>query len=285
MNQDSKNFSDVSEAIYHAGSVPEAIRNQINILKNNNTFEANILANKVELYYNYIINRALLNNLRSHFDNLYNEIDTNFPEVLFRLEGRRKSWISAYKKLLTTTTSVDDILKDISAFRLIVFADSNSIQLCYNLAKHIIDYSVDQGYIPCIADKPKDTDKFDPKKHPDVIVPTQSCLPKELQLYVKDYIMYPKEKGYQSLHIIFSDKDGNHFEIQIRDINMHILAEYGSANHRDYKNKYPDIHLDRSKINIPGYRNIITPDGKSQTLDFVGLEHALEIFHRQKTHA
>jgi len=53
----------------------------------------------------------------------------------------------------------------------------------------------------------------------------------------KDYIQYPKPNGYQSLHFTAtaSKEPQFPFEIQIRSMVMHHVAEYGLAAHFDYK--------------------------------------------------
>ena len=51
----------------------------------------------------------------------------------------------------------------------------------------------------------------------------------------KDYIKYPKPNGYQSLHYTATCGHNRPFEIQIRSIEMHHVAEYGVAAHCDYK--------------------------------------------------
>lgn len=54
----------------------------------------------------------------------------------------------------------------------------------------------------------------------------------------KNYIIKPKDNGYQSLHmIILTLLKGQNVEVQIRTSNMHNLAENGTANHTDYKQK------------------------------------------------
>jgi len=56
-------------------------------------------------------------------------------------------------------------------------------------------------------------------------------IPKEFD----DYIANPKENGYQSLHTVIIDSDGNRIEVQIRTQQMHDFAELGVAAHWSYK--------------------------------------------------
>jgi GTP pyrophosphokinase len=56
-------------------------------------------------------------------------------------------------------------------------------------------------------------------------------IPKEFD----DYIANPKENGYQSLHTVILDKQGNRIEVQIRTQEMHDYAELGVAAHWSYK--------------------------------------------------
>jgi len=51
----------------------------------------------------------------------------------------------------------------------------------------------------------------------------------------KDYISFPKPNGYQSLHIDVYDQSGIGFDVQIRTMEMDVVAERGVAAHWAYK--------------------------------------------------
>ena len=64
-----------------------------------------------------------------------------------------------------------------------------------------------------------------------IVHSTWQYIPKEFD----DYIANPKENGYQSLHTVILDPQGNRIEVQIRTREMHDFAEMGVAAHWSYK--------------------------------------------------
>jgi GTP diphosphokinase / guanosine-3',5'-bis(diphosphate) 3'-diphosphatase len=55
---------------------------------------------------------------------------------------------------------------------------------------------------------------------------------------LKDYIVHPKENGYQSIHnTVFFPDHKSEFEFQIRTVDMDTYAEFGVATHWAYKEK------------------------------------------------
>ncbi|WP_233418823.1 HD domain-containing protein [Rickettsia tamurae] len=63
-----------------------------------------------------------------------------------------------------------------------------------------------------------------------------------------DYIRYPKNNGYQSIHLVISggSNKGN-IELQIRSTTMHRQTQYGSAHHTYKANKY---YVSRTNNNV-----------------------------------
>ena len=61
----------------------------------------------------------------------------------------------------------------------------------------------------------------------------------------KDYIAIPKENGYQSLHTVLFGPKGLYIEVQIRNYEMHVMAEAGIAAHWLYKSS--DNYVNRAQ--------------------------------------
>ena len=108
----------------------------------------------------------------------------------------------------------------------------------------------------CEADKIPAEVKLTPNI--DIIIPEVSIISPIYQTGVKDYVISPKGNGYQSLHTVFRARNSSFVEIQVRTEQMHLNAEYHSADHVLYKvDKYGErLHskIDFSKINMPGFR-------------------------------
>ena len=124
-----------------------------------------------------------------------------------------------------------------------------------------------------------DTSVFNKEKYSGIIVPQSSLLNEGFEIFVKDYVRYPKWNAYQSLHSVVRKPNGLTFELQIRTYAMDLLAEYGTGEHRVYKNKryaeIDDFEIDYSRISIPGFT--VLSDGSIN--DIVGLRKSVDPFN------
>lgn len=273
-------------ALYGATSIPDALEHYIELLTKSGTFKNLAHAKALQKYHDEIINRKYLSRLRSSFNEIYSLIDKNYPNLRFLIEGRRKSFISTDEKiikLLEEKRSLD-LLRDTNGFRILLFGEESEelICKCYSIMDEIIRHLIEKGCTLCEAEPVKDTEDFHPEEHSSVILPKKSGIPEVFKYGIKDYILTPKENGYQSIHAIFRSSTGECFEIQIRTFAMHLYAESGKASHTVYKTKkYKKniLNYEKELINIPGYG--ISEDGK--LYDFIGLEKSLQILQRQKT--
>lgn len=272
-------------ALYGATSIPDALERYIESLKSTGNFKNLAHAKALEKYHDEIVNKKYLSRLRINFNEIYSLIDKNYPNLRFLIEGRRKSFISTDEKiikLLEEKRSLD-LLRDTNGFRILLFGEESEklINNCYSIMDEIIRHLIEKGCTLCEAEPVKDTESFNPEEHK-LIIPKKSGIPEVFKYGIKDYILTPKENGYQSIHAIFRTATGECFEIQIRTFAMHLYAESGKASHTQYKTKKYKKNVmtyEKELIGIPGYG--ISEDGK--LFDFIGLEKSLQILQRQKT--
>ena len=276
--------SKLPEFIYKGSNIPEILRLYENELRKNNDFQSIAHAGAIKQYHDIMVDKKFLALTRKTFDNLYSILESD-PDLLFRIEGRRKSLISAEEKickLLSENRSLD-LFRDTFAFRIILFDQitppEELIYKCYSVMNRIIEFFVSRNCSLCEEDPVVGTMDKNSPEFSKLIVPAKSGISDFYRYGVKDYILHPKKNGYQSLHCVLRSSSGYCFEIQVRTFDMHVCAVDGSAEHTAFKNKRDRIEIDPCKIHIPGYG--ISDNGK--IFDFVGLQTPLSIIYRHKT--
>ena len=261
------NIPSIEPYLYEGSSIPDVINHYLVALQEDSSVESLLVAAKLQEVLSMISDADFLTEIRSIFDELYDAILVNLPELFFCLEGRRKSLLRTVAKiysLIDRKRSLDDI-RDVYAFRLTLLDTDpwDQVKNCY------------------LAEPLSGTEGFSVEKMPSVAVPTLQLLDSTYETVVKDYVRTPKDNGYQSLHVALRDsKSGRCFEIQVRTFSMHVHAESGEACHKVYETqKYEAIPFDPTRIVMRGFQ--IGPDGT--IYDAIGLSQSLNIIARQKT--
>lgn len=250
------------------------------LLQDENTDFGILHSNRIRQYREEITDIEYMSELREHFKELFCLISKMYSNLKFILDGRIKSVVSMDRKIvkkLNDNESLDKI-RDTVAFRTLIFGNLPEYELidnCYNIMNDIIHHNIRNGYLPCDPGEMNGTMKKKSAIREKLLIPKESKIDARFRYCVKDYIMNPKENGYQSLHCSFyKPRGGQSFEVQVRTLTMHDLAESGDASHSDYKKKnYAEYPIDPDKVFIQGYSN---------TYDFVGLEKGLQVLRAQK---
>lgn len=267
----------LQEYLYSQTTISGVLVGYISELSEQDGVQSQLHANQWRSYKERMMDPTYIKDLQILFNSIYDELYKEYPELNFTIEGRRKSLVSMEKKILHYTQSNKslDLIRDFFAFRIVLFGspELNLVEYCYRVIAKIIEFSAPHGFSPCdrapLMDvkslEHHENDYFDhfPYRH-----------------YIKDYICFPKENGYQSIHLTLVDIKGRHLEIQVRTLEMHILAEAGAAEHSEYKDKkyIQDFPLDQERIKVNGY---VCHNNK--VIDLAGVESALVVFQRQKT--
>lgn len=282
-------YSKLPECIYQGKDIPEILRLYESELRKSTNFRDIAHAGAIRVYHDLITDKKFLAVIRKEFDNLYTLLEKEQPDLCFSIEGRRKSLISSENKIvkiLNENRSLD-LFRDPIAFRIILFGHFTEEELvlkCYSVMNSIITHYVHAGHTLCEEDPVVETMSPDCPLLEKLVRPNSSKIAKEYIYGVKDYILNPKDNGYQSLHCVFRTKTGFCFEVQVRTFNMDVEADEGTAEHSAYKKcKYPyQVQFDRSKIHLPGYY-VSYKDGNVRVYDRIGLEEPLPIIQRSKT--
>ena len=209
-----------------------------------------------------------------------------FEDINFKIQGRRKGAINSIEKMLSLLKKGVplDLFRDSMGTRVILFGnETEALQAeAYATLTKIIDLMQTKRFILCEADKITRKVKLDDNVN--VLIPKKSLIPKIYKCGVKDYVKYPKHNGYQSLHAVFRARAPHSafIEIQVRTEEMHLNAEFLSANHDSHAlDRYGErLHskLDFSKVHIPGFRYL----SNDLMYDDIGLQTSLLTFQRTK---
>lgn len=288
MPKDCLVFPDITSIIYEERESLAGIRSKyIDVLRKTGLMHNYLYANKLEECAK-MLSASNLKDLEKEFVD-FKEHMRKFCKkhnISLIIKYRQKDFIRLNDKIRITLSNGCplDRVRDLLGFRIILTTPNkdseDTIKLCYDVLNQVINFFISERHcIPLEAEKRSNGNtKFNPKEHPKIIVPKTNLVTPGFEGNVKDYVMYPKKNGYQSLHVVIQKPNGLTFEVQVRTFAMDIIAEKGNASHLSYeKNRQQesDISLDYSKIYIPGF--VYLPDGS--VYDVIGLTKSIDPFN------
>lgn len=197
------------------------------------------LINRYHLYRNDYIDEV-----KSYAQSERLFLSQKFPSLIFDLKLRIKSYDSYINKLEENIKKGKDLyINDIMAERITIEEYNNSrdeeilTQMCDEIAKALYEFRINTNF----------------RMKQDV---NNNSATTEKEYVTKDYIKYPKDNGYQSLHLLMAHKNNSDFtyETQIR---THQMEEFSKKSEKmSHKNYKPRIINDLSPNRVPIYYEI-----------------------------
>jgi len=280
-------FPSIAESLYKASSIEEARDLYISELRKTGTLPCLQYAAKLT-QCKRMLSIGNLKGLERDFIAFKEHMriwskKTGIPLILQR---RQKDYLGLNAKIrlfLSTRQSLSKI-NDLLGFRIILktpYPDSElSIQHCYQVLNETISFFALKKNCLILEAEPRTGHKISAEKAKKIgiVIPKQDYILEGFKINVKDYVLSPKENGYQSLHILISTPSGIIFEVQIRTSFMDVIAEHGSGKHSMYKKaryQNSDMNVDYAKIHMPGFMILST----GECYDIIGLQHSVDPFN------
>jgi ppGpp synthetase/RelA/SpoT-type nucleotidyltranferase len=281
---DSLQFPDLGEALYQAHSLLDASQLYVEMLRETDNIINFQYAAKLEQCAK-MLSAKHLNELetlvRSFKEHMRNWSKQHHVRLI--LKGRQKSFLSLNSKIRLFLSKGDNLSKihDLIGFRIVVETDNHdtedTICACYQVLNETISFFMKEKDCMLLEAEPVTSQMISPEdaKRLGIVIPEKSLVIPGFENNIKDYVVHPKSRGYQSLHFLVLTPQGFIFEVQLRTTAMDIIAEYGPAKHDNHKDeRYGNLaeqvlldSIDITRIHMPGFLAI--PDG--QLFDQIGL--------------
>ncbi len=288
------------KSIYEGTTVPDYLETFARtIYRNFKTEDFLILQLASQLYESAQIrkNDSKYMNMQSIFTNeAFNYTTNKYPGIKLCVSQRFKSAMSELfkrsEKIFDEGRSPE--IRDLIASKITILEEESqeTISYEYNIAYDLMQHfsalnSSDDFplYINlAIPDRQVGKSKFEQSQHPNIIIPNDDIIIKELSVLGKDYISNPKTHGYQAYHTSYEliSKENPSLkifsELQITTISQ---ANYEPANHKKYKKKRNEkwsefFSFDSTKVHIDGYY-------PQFDCDYSGLTEPLHVIEIPKT--
>lgn len=258
-NEEVLTFPDINDAFEDAIDLPIVCTNYINILNNAGTFYCNQYGNKL---FEFIECDKKISLLEKEFNEVKSFLRhwSEQHSVKATITIRKKNFIGFNSKIrLFLSSGIDlDAIRDLLGFKIVLLTSSKdnleTIKLCYELMNDLLNFiSMERHGLLLNAEsrlgKALDNDSKIAKK---LFLCDKSFLLPEFEEKVKNYILSPKDSGYQGLHAYAKIPSKLGFEIQVKTLAMDIYGESIHELHKKQRYKNFKIALDYNKIHVSG---------------------------------
>ena len=269
------NFPDINEAFIGTNDLNVVCSNYINILKRTENF-----------YYNQYGNKLLeFNDSDSNLSGLeieYYELKDFLSEwakkysVRATIFLRKKNFIAYNSKIRLFLTNGLDLstLRDLLGFKIALWTPKEdnleTQKLCYQLMNDLLNFLSTKRKALLLNAESRWGNPLDPESEvaQKIFVYDKSFLNPEFESKVKNYVLFPKDTGYQGLHAYINTPAGIVFEIQVKTLAMEVFDESIHEKHKKQRYANFKIALNYSKINISG---VIFDENDYLICDLAGL--------------
>ena len=208
--------------------------NKLSCLKNHPDYQD--LLNRYQMYTKEYIDE---NKKYALQENEY--LKEKFPGLVFTIKIRIKSFESYITKLdHNIANGKSPYINDIIAERIIISQYKNCRsekvlkKVCYDVAKALYDFRINTNFR-----MKKDVNSNPSNSNEEYIT--------------RDYIKYPKDNGYQSLHIQMESKYNNDLDYETQIRTLYMESQSKSSNEIAHNLYKPRLLNDTSALRVPSY--------------------------------
>ena len=282
-NETTMNFPDINEAFIGTTDLNGVCSNYIDILNRTGNFYCNQYGNKL-LEFNDSDDKFSVLEIEHHeLKNFLNEWSKKYS-VKLMIFLRKKNFIGYNSKIRLFLSNGFDLsaIRDLFGFKIVLCTSSKdnveTQKLCYQLMNDLlIFFSTKRKCLLLNAEsrlgEPLDSNSEIAKK---IFVCNKSFLQPEFETKVKNYILFPKDTGYQGLHAYIKTPSDMVFEVQIKTLSMEIFDEAIHEEHKKQRYANFKIALDYNKINISG---VVFDENNYLICDLAGLFTSINPFN------
>ena len=276
-------FPDINEAFIGSTALNIVCSNYIDILNRTGNFYYNQYANKLLEFNDSDVKFSVLEIEHHELKNfLINWSKKHNIKLIISL--RKKSFISFNSKIRLFISNGFDLsaIRDLLGFKIILCTSQKdnikTQKLCYQLMNDLLLFFSQKRKCLLMNAEARLGEPLSPHSEvaKKIFVCNKSFLLPEFETKVKNYVLYPKDSGYQGLHSYIKTPSDMVFEVQIKTLSMEIFDEAIHQTHKKQRYANFKIALDYSKINISG---VVFDENNYLICDLAGLFTSINPFN------